>query len=80
MGEPGKTIHVRLPADMQEKFERLHVEFKGLTSSHVLRMLIAAQLNKPLEEQTRIIQAQIRGDSGLPEQHNRLPSTNRTRT
>lgn len=80
MGEPGKTLHVRLPADLQKKFERLHAEYKGLTSSHVLRMLIAAQLNKPLDEQTRIIQAQIRGDSGTPEHKNRLPHVNRAQS
>lgn len=76
MGEPGKTIHIRLPVDLQTKFEHLHAHYKGLASSHLLRMLLADQLGKPLDEQSDIIQKQIRGESG-PEPTNRLPSLNR---
>jgi len=80
LGDYGKTLHVRLTADQEKKFERVHAEFKGLPSSVVLRMLIADQLNKSVEEQTRIIHAQIRGASESPDRQNRLPSVNRTRS
>jgi hypothetical protein len=64
MDEAGKTIYMRLPSDVVEKFERLTEEFQGLPRNMVLRFLLNHLLEKPLREQVSAVQEQIRGSDG----------------
>ncbi len=59
MSEPTRTINVRLPVPLAEKFDRLAQEVPGLPKGAVLRALISDQLGKDLDEQVAIITRQI---------------------
>lgn len=61
MSVRSKPITIRLAAGQVEKFLLLAREFAGLTPAAVLRMLIAGQLDRPLEEQVALINSRIRG-------------------
>lgn len=62
MGQHGKTVHVRLTEDLEQRLLRLHDSYRGLTVSILVRMLLADQLQKSDTELDRIIQAAIRGE------------------
>lgn len=63
-----KPITIRLAADQVDRFLVLAREFAGLTPAAVLRMLIAAQLERPLEEQVAIVTSRVRGGTLPPDQ------------
>ena len=62
---PTKPINVRLGGELEKRFKTLRAEFAGLPPSTILRMLIAAQLAKPLSDQIEIVQQQIRRPGAL---------------
>lgn len=61
---PSKPVVVRLPGELAQRFDRLQEEFGGLQPSAILRMLIAAQLERPLPEQVEEVTRQIRKPKG----------------
>jgi hypothetical protein len=58
---PSRPSVVRLPGELVTRFDALCAEYKGLQRSAVLRMLLGAALQKPLDEQVRIVDAMIKG-------------------
>ena len=59
MGMPQRTINVRLSAGLAERFDALADAVPGLPKGVLLRMLLADQLSKPMEEQVRIVTTQL---------------------
>jgi len=60
MSMPSKVINVRLSPEQAERFRRLKAEFAGLPQATVLRLLIDAFLEMPLERQIESLTRQIR--------------------
>jgi hypothetical protein len=48
--------------ELEQQFARLHSQYRGLTPSVLVRMLLADQLQRSDTELDRIIQAAIRGE------------------
>ena len=59
MAVPGRQMHVRLPQPIASKFDALCDQFSGLQPGTVLRLLIASQLERPLEAQVQAVTEQI---------------------
>jgi hypothetical protein len=59
-----KPVMVRLSNDLASRFERLCHEFRGLAPATVMRLMVAAQLAKSLDEQVNGVTAQIRKGEG----------------
>lgn len=80
MGDPGRTIHIRLSPRLERKLEKLHGEnYAGLPLSTIAKLLLADQLQKDDEVVLEIIQNQIRRppqDSPHPKPTTRLPGLN----
>lgn len=57
---PSKPINLRLTHDLHERFMHLRKEFPQLTPAALLRLLIAAELHKPIEDQVTTIVEQLR--------------------
>lgn len=83
MGDPGRTIHIRLPPRLQRKLEKLHGEhYAGLPLSTIAKLLLADQLQKGDDVVLEIIQNQIRkppDESPHPKSTTRLPGLNAQR-
>ena len=60
MSMPSKVINVRLSPEQAERFRRLKAEFAGLPQATVLRLLIDAFMELPLERQIEALTRQIR--------------------
>ena len=60
MAEKSPPINVRLPSELGERFQSLRREFPGLSSSLIVRALLAPQLSMPLEKQVEIVIAGLR--------------------
>ena len=60
MAEKSPPINVRLPSELGERFQSLRREFPGLSSSIIVRALLAPQLSMPLEKQVEIVIAGLR--------------------
>lgn len=59
MGNPGKTINVRLTVELCEKFERLAEAVPGLSKGMLVKLLLAQTLNLPLEEQIKGVMGRL---------------------
>ncbi|MBE7464256.1 MAG: hypothetical protein HS116_12325 [Planctomycetes bacterium] len=82
MGDPGRTIHIRLSPRLQRKLERLHGEhYAGLPLSTIAKLLLADQLQKDDEVVLEIIQNQIRRplDEPAVSKEPRMPNLNSQR-
>ena len=80
MGLPTKIINIRMSPGQAEKFERLKAEFAGLPQATVLRLLIAAYLDMPLDRQVETLTRQIRkpgGDAEQKSEKSRINSSHR---
>jgi len=69
MSLPTKIINVRLGPQQAEQFKRLKNEFAGLPQATVLRLLISAVLEMPLERQVEVLTKQIRRPAADKELH-----------
>ena len=58
MAQPRKVIAVRLPPPLAEKLNRLQAAF-NLPPSTVVKFLLAAQLERTINEQIEIVTQQI---------------------
>ena len=58
MSLPMKVLAVRLPLPLADKLQRLTASF-NLPPSTVVKMLLAAQLERPFEEQVQTVAGQI---------------------
>ena len=76
MNKYGKTVHIRLNGDLEEKFEKVHQEYSGLPTAMVVKILLTHQLNQPTSELLAIVQKAITG-KGLPASPS--PTNNRSR-
>ncbi len=65
-------INVRLPAELGERFQTLRREFPGLSSSLIVRALLAPQLAMPLERQVETVIAGLRKAKSTKQSSNRL--------
>ncbi|MCW8129378.1 MAG: hypothetical protein KIS92_03255 [Planctomycetota bacterium] len=82
MGDPGRTIHIRLSPRLQRKLEELHgAHYAGLPLSTIAKLLLADQLQKDDEVVLEIIQNQIRrpADESTTQEHARTPHLNTQR-
>ncbi|GMV83914.1 MAG: hypothetical protein AMXMBFR7_50980 [Planctomycetota bacterium] len=81
MGEPGRTIHIRLSPRLQRKLEALHGNhYAGLPLSTIAKLLLQSQLQKEEEEVIAIIQEQIRTpapEAEGPKAKGRIPNLNK---
>lgn len=75
LSTPSRPIVIRLPSDLAAKFDQLTAAYGGLQKSVVLRMLLSSVLEKPIDEQMRIIDEMIKGKKGDKRQHR--PGLNR---
>lgn len=57
---PGRQFHVRMPEPMAERFDSLRSEFPALPTPVLMRLLLSVTLNRPLTEQVKAIQHEIR--------------------
>lgn len=64
MGSSHKTINVRLPASLADKFAKLAAEIPGLPQSVMLRIIIDAYLQQELDDQVSGILAHLTKDGG----------------
>lgn len=64
MGSSHKTINVRLPASLADKFARLAAEIPGLPQSVMLRIIIDAYLQQELDDQVSGILGHLTKDGG----------------
>lgn len=79
MGLHGKTLHIRL-GELDKKFSLLHEEYGALTAGLLGRLIVASVLEKPIEEQVAIVQAQLKGKAAQERPPaNRLPPANSNR-
>ena len=60
MGLPTKIINIRLSPGQKDRFDRLKGEFAGLPQATILRLLINAFLEMPIDKQVEILTKQIR--------------------
>ena len=59
MSMPQRTVNVRLSAELAERFDALSDAVPGLPKGVIMRMLLADQFGKPLDEQVRIVTSQL---------------------
>lgn len=59
MGSQHKTINVRMPAALAEKFARLAAEIPGLPQSVMLRVILDAYLQQDLDDQVSGVLAKL---------------------
>jgi predicted DNA-binding protein len=62
MGRHAKTIHVRLPEDLERRLAKVHSNWRALNVSFIARLLIMHQLRKSEDEISEIIQQELRGE------------------
>lgn len=55
MGNYGKSINIRLPADLAARFDALAEAIPGLQKGNLTRLLLRSVLDRPLEEQIKIV-------------------------
>lgn len=59
MGKHGKTINLRLSAELSEQLDRLADAVPGLQKGALIRLVMSATLRKPLDEQIEVVTAQL---------------------
>lgn len=59
MGAYGKSVNIRMPPEMAEKFDRLAEAMPGLQRGNLLRLLLSATLDKNLEVQIKVVTSQL---------------------
>lgn len=82
MGDSKKTVNVRLPADLANKFDRLAGRVPGLPKSVLLRLCLREILDRPIEDQIEIVTRQIinpKADGARTEGESRLVRNSRNR-
>ena len=72
MTMPGKQVHIRLPDDLAQAFDRLCEELPGLQPGAVMRGLLADQLRKPTEQQVSIVVEQLKKSPKLERAKGRI--------
>lgn len=83
MGSSHKTINVRLPAALADKFAKLAAEIPGLPQSVILRLIISNFLDGDLDEQIQqVTRFLLKPDSGKSVRRiaTRLPLPNSNKT
>lgn len=73
MGTYGKSVNIRMPAEMAEKFERLAEAMPGLQRGNLLRLLLAATLDRSLDAQIKAVSNQLlKPEHREPSRSNRI--------
>lgn len=63
MSESSKPINLRLPQGMHESLKRLQGEFPQLAPAALMRLLLAAEFEKSIEDQVETVIRQLRKPS-----------------
>lgn len=63
MSDSSKPINLRLPQTMHDSLKRLKAEFPQLAPATLMRLLLAAEFEKPIEDQVETVIQQLRKPS-----------------
>ena len=64
MSLPSRPIAVRLPNRVCGSYDQLKQRYSGLPASTLIRFIMVAFFSKPMTDQIKIIEEQLRGGSG----------------
>lgn len=76
---PTKSVNVRIPAHLTERYDALLKRFAGLPPSTVVRFIISDVLERSLDEQVDAINRQIQKPGNKAAKKSDRPSLNTSR-